>query len=66
MTCHHIPSEPIAAFCFLCKYCGEAIESIPCKKCDGSGVFMESGAIGGEDVCLHCNGTGVDHWEVMK
>jgi DnaJ-class molecular chaperone len=59
MKCHHIPSEPIAAFCFVCKHCGVDIESIPCKACDGDGTI-------GSSHCDACNGTGVDHWEAMK
>jgi len=59
-SCTHEPSEPIAAFCFTCKHCGEEIEGVTCSGCDGDGRSST-----GLD-CMACNGTGIDHWEIVK
>lgn len=67
-SCTHEPSSPIAAFCFTCKHCGEEIESVKCEQCDGGGVILVDvdEFNGGHSSCPDCNGTGVDHWEVVK
>lgn len=66
MTHAHEPSEPIAAFCFTCKHCGEEIEAVECGKCQGTGSFIDSLGRTLSYCCRSCNGTGVDHWEVVK
>ena len=67
-TCTHEPSSPIAAFWFTCKHCGEAIEAEHCDACSGSGSVPDLDDKYGvlHQSCPDCNGTGVDHWEVMK
>lgn len=69
MKCTHEPSEPIAPFWFTCKHCGEAIESVACDDCSGSGSVPDLDDKYGvlHESCLQCKGTGVDHWGgVMK
>lgn len=61
--CRHAPSEPIAAFWFTCKHCGQPIESEPCKACNGVGYFEFTGR--GTFVCPVCKCTGVSHWVLM-
>lgn len=66
--CDHEPSEPIAAFWFTCKHCGEEIEGVECRGCCGSGSVPDLDDKYGilHQSCPDCHGTGIDHWEVVK
>lgn len=53
----HEPTEPIAALVQVCRGCGEPIEAIPCRGCDGTGIAA------GCD-CPDCGGSGIAGWRV--
>lgn len=44
------------AICLQCS--GEGAFSYPCKKCNGTGEFVNSDTLKVEDVCRMCGGTG--------
>lgn len=60
MTCKHEPKDPIAEFAHVCKHCGQDIEVVHCKKCDGTG----SPSDGGLYECRRCRGTGIERWVI--
>lgn len=59
----HQPTEPIAAFEFVCKHCGGLIEAEHCKECDGTAGHF-SVHHGWQD-CSTCKGTGRKRWVLI-
>lgn len=58
----HEPTEPIAAFEFVCKRCGQLIEAEHCRACDGIGSFA---SLLGRFECADCKGTGRKRWVLI-
>jgi DnaJ-class molecular chaperone len=58
------PVSMVVPFYRTCIQCGEEIEPIHCKHCDGIGA--EHGMTHTMRDCKRCKGTGVARWRVVE
>lgn len=65
MTAHQCqPDRSIEPFCYFCRTCGQEIEPVFCRNCEGNG--HEYGSPHTMRPCGKCSGTGVVAWKPVE